>query len=149
MERIKVKSSNISSIGYDELTKTLEIEFANGGLYQYKEVPKEVYEGFNKAESVGKYFFSAVKAKNFAYLKVERFITLIKRADVQQDEGLNTATFALEDIVKKEMPNITYQNDMYNKSVIIKTDKAFYEKHQDVFKRAGYEVKDEGHRQVK
>lgn len=138
MERVKVKSSNINAIGYDEITKTLEVEFVNGGIYQYKEVPKEIYEGFIKAESVGKYFFAKVKNANYAYLKVEKYITLIKSADVQQDEGLNTATFALDEVIKKEMPNITIQNDMYDKSVIVKTDKVFYEKNKDLFKRAGY-----------
>jgi hypothetical protein len=72
MERIKVKSSNISSIGYDAATKTLEVEFSNSGVYQYKEVPKEVYEGFSKAESIGSYFAKSVRAKGFSYLKVEQ-----------------------------------------------------------------------------
>lgn len=80
MERIPVKSSNIKSIGYDEATKTLEVEFSNSGIYQYKEVPKEVYEGFSKAESIGSYFAKSVKAKGFAYLKVTP-ITLKKTSE--------------------------------------------------------------------
>lgn len=71
MERMKVKSSNINSIGYDELTKTLEVEFSNNGIYQYKEVPKEVYEGFSKAESIGSYFAKNVRTKGYTYLKIE------------------------------------------------------------------------------
>jgi hypothetical protein len=70
MERLPVKSSNIKSIGYDEVTKTLEVEFTNRGVYQYKEVPKDIYEGFSKAESIGKYFAKNVKAKGFTYLKL-------------------------------------------------------------------------------
>ncbi len=42
MERISVLSSVIRSIGYDNLTMTLEIEFANGGVYEYMDVPAEV-----------------------------------------------------------------------------------------------------------
>lgn len=72
MERKLVRSSNIKSIGYDEETKTLEVEFTNGGIYQYKEVPKEIYEGFSKTESIGSYFAKSVKAKGFAYLKFGR-----------------------------------------------------------------------------
>lgn len=33
MERVKVSSSNIRSIGYEESTKTLEIEFKQGSVY--------------------------------------------------------------------------------------------------------------------
>jgi hypothetical protein len=39
MNREAVTSSNIASIGYDEDSQTLEIEFLNGGLYQYFDVP--------------------------------------------------------------------------------------------------------------
>ena len=35
MERIRVKSGTIRSIGYDESTKILEIEFQQGGIYRY------------------------------------------------------------------------------------------------------------------
>lgn len=43
MTRVPVKSSNMKSIGYDEPTRTLEIEFANGGVYQHHDVPPEVH----------------------------------------------------------------------------------------------------------
>jgi len=72
MERIKVVSSNIKSIGYAELTKTLEIEFTKSGVYQYKDVPKEIYEGFSKAESIGKYFYANIKSNRA--LKFEKVI---------------------------------------------------------------------------
>ncbi len=34
MDKIAVQSSDINSIGYDEINKTLEIEFHSGGVYQ-------------------------------------------------------------------------------------------------------------------
>ena len=40
MERQHVNSSNLESVGYDPTTQTLEIEFLNGGLYQYSGVPE-------------------------------------------------------------------------------------------------------------
>ena len=61
MERIKVMSSNIRSIGYDEKTLTLEVEFHNGSLRRYVGVPKMVYVSFLNAPSKGKYFHSVVK----------------------------------------------------------------------------------------
>lgn len=61
MERVSVSSSNIASVGYDAEQKTLEVEFNSGSVYQYFEVPKEVYEGMLAAGSVGKYFNQHVK----------------------------------------------------------------------------------------
>ena len=64
-----VKSSQIRSIGYDEASKTLAIQFNSGHVYHYDKVPKEVYDGFGKAESIGKYFGKHVKAGGFAFKK--------------------------------------------------------------------------------
>ena len=61
MERISVNSSNISSVGYDANSQTLEIEFINGGVYQYSGVPESVYEGMMGADSKGKYFHANIK----------------------------------------------------------------------------------------
>lgn len=59
MERTYVESSNIASIGYE--TDTLEIEFLNGGVYQYFDVPQHVYDGIMTADSKGKYFHANIK----------------------------------------------------------------------------------------
>ena len=44
MKRESVKSSNLASIGYDETNNILEIEFNHGGVYQYLNVPLNVYQ---------------------------------------------------------------------------------------------------------
>ncbi len=44
MERFPVQSSNIKSIGYDSDRQTLELEFANGGVYQYFNVTEDIYQ---------------------------------------------------------------------------------------------------------
>jgi hypothetical protein len=49
MERKRVNSSKIRSVGYDEQTQTLEIEFSNGQVYQYVKVYPEVYRRFMAA----------------------------------------------------------------------------------------------------
>jgi hypothetical protein len=61
MERISVNSSNVSSVGYDADSQILEIEFNNGGIYQYSGVPESVYEGMMGADSKGKYFHANIK----------------------------------------------------------------------------------------
>jgi uncharacterized protein len=69
MNRIPVSSSNISSIGYNQETQTLEVEFLKGSLYQYFDVPQAVYEGFVAAESKGKYLATQIKG-NYRYARV-------------------------------------------------------------------------------
>jgi hypothetical protein len=61
MERTPVSSSNISAIGYETETQTLEIEFLSGGVYQYAGVSVEEYEALMNADSKGKYFHANIK----------------------------------------------------------------------------------------
>ena len=67
MQRTPVTSSQISSIGYDATTKTLEIEFKrfkpgfSGSVYQYADVPPEAHEGLIGSESIGIAFKSQIK----------------------------------------------------------------------------------------
>lgn len=61
MERKPVQSSNIDSIGYDKETEILEIEFNNRRVYQYFNVPINVYIELMNAPSHGKYFNQNIK----------------------------------------------------------------------------------------
>ncbi len=70
MKREPVKSSNVSSVGYDPGTSTLEIKFHSGGVYQYYGVPSSVHEGFMKADSKGSYFHHYIKLAGYHYKKV-------------------------------------------------------------------------------
>ena len=49
MERKRVNSSKIRSVGYDEKTQTLEVELSNGQVFQYVQVYPEVYRRFMAA----------------------------------------------------------------------------------------------------
>jgi len=69
MNRDHVESSNIESIGYDSNSETLEIEFLNGSIYQYFDVPEHVYEELMSADSQGKYLAYQIKGK-YRYSKV-------------------------------------------------------------------------------
>jgi len=63
MKRETVKSSNLRSIGYDMSTQTLEIEFNSGGIYQYSQVPENIYDGLMNAPSHGRYFHHFIRDK--------------------------------------------------------------------------------------
>ncbi len=64
MERDKVVSSMMESIGYDEETKTLEIEFTNGSIWQYEPMTAEGYRDFLKSDSMGSYFHKFIKSND-------------------------------------------------------------------------------------
>ena len=55
MERYTVASSNIASIGYDAAAETLEIEFLSGSIYQYYNLPENMYDQLMKEPSKGKF----------------------------------------------------------------------------------------------
>jgi len=61
MKRITVDSSNIASIGYDPETMTLEVEFTNGNVYQYFDVPPSLHENLMLADSKGKFLHTQIK----------------------------------------------------------------------------------------
>jgi len=69
MNREPVESSNLNSVGYDPDTKTLEIEFHDGGIYQYFDIPANVYSGLISAPSKGKYHHKFIKSA-YRYKKV-------------------------------------------------------------------------------
>lgn len=61
MIREAVASSTIISIGYDEPTETLEVEFLNGGIYQYYNVPPPIFEQFRLAPSKGQFLYAVIR----------------------------------------------------------------------------------------
>jgi hypothetical protein len=69
MNRQPVSSSNIASIGYDANSQTLEIEFLNGGVYQYFDIPQHVYDELMNADSHGQYLAQNIKGV-YRYSKV-------------------------------------------------------------------------------
>lgn len=63
MNRIPVRSSTINSVGYDQITKVLEIEFNTGWMYHYSSVPNNIYDGLMNASSKGIYHKENIKYK--------------------------------------------------------------------------------------
>jgi hypothetical protein len=62
-------SSNLMKGVYDTETKKLTLTFVNQGVYEYEDVPHEVFASLNLAESAGKFFNTNIK-KNYSYRKV-------------------------------------------------------------------------------
>lgn len=69
MEMIPVQSSNLSAIGYDPETETLQVDFLNGSSYEYKNVPLVVYQGLMEAPSHGSYLNREIKGR-YPYEKI-------------------------------------------------------------------------------
>jgi hypothetical protein len=65
-------SSSIMFIGYEPETRTLGIIFKSGGLseYHYSDVPPEVFETLQNAESVGRSVDQYVKKAGFKYQRI-------------------------------------------------------------------------------
>ena len=62
MQRLPVSSSMAKSIGYDPFQSILEIEFTSGEVWQYLNVPHEVYKDM-LTFSIGKYFKAFINDK--------------------------------------------------------------------------------------
>ena len=61
MNRISVASAVMNSLGYDCATRTLEVAFHNGSVYEYLEVPPEHYDALLAADSKGQFFNARVR----------------------------------------------------------------------------------------
>lgn len=68
MNRQPVTSSSIKAIGHED--GVLEIEFADGRLYQYPGVSAEEFERLVKAPSIGQHFHAAIRGK-YSHVRVE------------------------------------------------------------------------------
>jgi hypothetical protein len=70
MNREMVNSVMAVSIGYQELTQTLEIEFKSGEIWQYRAVPQAIHIAMMNSESIGRFFQKYIKG-NFEEVRVK------------------------------------------------------------------------------
>ncbi|NTH66574.1 KTSC domain-containing protein [Agrobacterium rhizogenes] len=61
MMRDSVASTTVASIGYDEPTQTLEVEFSTGSIYQYYNVTAFLYEQLMQAPSKGQFLNTNIR----------------------------------------------------------------------------------------
>ena len=79
MDRIPVVSSDLKSVGYDPAARVLEVEFKNkkdwglSPVYQYFNVPPELYEGLIRAPSKGKFFSAKIRSypQRYPYQQIQ------------------------------------------------------------------------------
>ncbi len=69
MKRIKIESDCIISIGYNETSRTLEVEYKNGSVYQYFDIGVEVYNRIKNERLHSEYFREEV-VPNYEYEKI-------------------------------------------------------------------------------
>jgi hypothetical protein len=66
VRRYRVLSSAIRAVGYDEGTRTLEVEFRSGSVYDYDDVPPEEALGLLRSDSLGRYFATRIRPHHAA-----------------------------------------------------------------------------------
>jgi hypothetical protein len=70
MEKKEINSSTIKYLEYYPELQLLEVEFKRGAIYDYFDVPLDIYEKLMKAESIGSFFNKNI-SKLYAYKKQE------------------------------------------------------------------------------
>jgi KTSC domain len=60
MKRVRLSSSAIAAVTYDERRQALDVEFREGHIYRYAHVPAFVYQELLKVDSAGT-FWNLVK----------------------------------------------------------------------------------------
>jgi len=58
-----VASSNIAAVAYDDESNTLGIQFLDGSIWTYADVPSWHFDNLLGAVSVGKYFRAWIRGK--------------------------------------------------------------------------------------
>lgn len=68
---IELKSTNLKAAGHDPATGTLKIQFHNGAVWEYLDVPAKVAGGLLEATSPGKYLNEHIRGQYSAQAVVE------------------------------------------------------------------------------
>jgi len=58
---LKSTSAAIQAYDYDEAKHVLRLEFADGSVYDYRDVPPEVFNGLKTAPSLGQFFNTSIR----------------------------------------------------------------------------------------
>ena len=63
MRRVRVQSSSVASVGYDGAANVLELEYRNGKVYRYLNVPAAAHRLLLQAPSIGDFVNSVIKPR--------------------------------------------------------------------------------------
>ena len=67
-QRVRLDSSAIEAVNYDERKRTLDVEFREGHSYRYRHVPEFAYHALLNADSAGEFGNSVMD--RFDYVKL-------------------------------------------------------------------------------
>jgi hypothetical protein len=71
VKRTPVVSSMMASVGYDAKWRVLEIEFRSGDVYEYVDVPPEVFHALRVTSSKGRLFNARID-RVYRSVQIER-----------------------------------------------------------------------------
>lgn len=71
VERVPVESSHLKSVGYDAESRILTIEFRDGAIYEYADVPPEIHAGLMNAASHGRYFHRHIRNAEYGSRRIK------------------------------------------------------------------------------
>ena len=61
--REPVDSSGLAAVGYSKRLQVLEIEFVNGAIYRYEDVPAPLYRAMVVSESKGRFYHDNIRGR--------------------------------------------------------------------------------------
>lgn len=70
MDRTPVQSTELRSVGYDPSARRLEVEFRDGALYEYLEVPESEWTALMQAPSHGRHFNQHIRNGPYRYRRL-------------------------------------------------------------------------------
>ena len=63
LKRVPVESTAVATVGYSKRLHVLEIEFRNGAIYRYLDVPPDVFEALINARSKARFYDQNIRHK--------------------------------------------------------------------------------------
>ena len=63
MDMIRVRSTAIFAVGYDQMTMRMKITFIEGHTYDFCRVPEHNFQGLLSAGSKGRYYDTYIKGR--------------------------------------------------------------------------------------
>lgn len=65
-----VSSSNLAAVGYDPMLFQLDVQFRNGRVYRYFNVPPATYSALMSSYSLGQFFDWFIKRAEYLYQRL-------------------------------------------------------------------------------
>ena len=108
MKTKKIYQANINTVSWNDNTMTLE--FSNGQVADYLEVPEGIYEGVITAESAGSYMNRYIKG-NYSYIVTKQANDKSKIEDLEHYKTLTAGMWATDrpDLIPENIKHLFVQ----------------------------------------